>query len=108
MYQNTGGAKFTLSNTDINKIDLQLYDEDFNYINFNNINWSILFCLYITYEMPAFTIPTQIDARILSEANPGKDKPIDVRILSDANLRNKVIDKPKDDPKKNDLNFLTS
>ena len=56
VYQNTGGTKFSLTNKDINKIDLQLYDEDFNYINFNNINWSILFCLYITYEMPFFTI----------------------------------------------------
>ena len=86
VYQNTGGAKFTLSNTDINKIDLQLYDEDFNYINFNNINWSILFCLYITYEMPAFTIPTQIE-----------NKPID-----------NTIDNNIDNPNINDLNFLTS
>ena len=93
VYQNGGSIKFTLSNTDINKIDLQLYDEDFNYINFNNINWSILFCLSISYEMPAFTIPTQIE-----------DKPIDARILSDANLR----DKPIDNPNINDLNFLTS
>jgi len=82
VYQNTGGAKFTLSNTDINKIDLQLYDEDFNYINFNNINWSILFCLYITYEMPAFTIPTQIE--------------------------NKPIDNNIENPNMNDLNFLNS
>ena len=82
VYQNTGSTKFTLSNTDINKIDLQLFDEDFNYINFNNINWSILFCLYITYEMPAFTIPTQIE--------------------------NKPIDKVIDNPNINDLNFLTS
>ena len=82
VYQNTGGAKFTLSNTDINKIDLQLYDEDFNYINFNNINWSILFCLYITYEMPAITIPTQIE--------------------------NKPIDNNIENPNMNDLNFLNS
>ena len=56
VYQNTGGAKFTLSNTDINKIDLALFDEDFNYINFNNINWSILFSLFITYNIPMITI----------------------------------------------------
>ncbi len=23
---------------------------------FNNINWSILFCLYITYEIPFYTL----------------------------------------------------
>ena len=97
VYQNTGSTKFTLSNTDINKIDLQLFDEDFNYINFNNINWSILFCLYVSYEMPAFTIPTQIE-----------NKPIDARILSDANLREKVIDNTIENPNINDLNFLTS
>ena len=50
------GQNLLLINKDINKIDIALYDEDFNYINFNNINWSILFCLYITYEMPFFTI----------------------------------------------------
>ncbi len=59
--ENTGGAKFTLANKDIHKIDLALYDEDFNYINFNNINWSILLCLYITYEMPFFTINDTIN-----------------------------------------------
>ena len=90
VYQNTGGAKFTLSNTDIHKIDLQLYDEDFNYINFNNINWSILFCLYISYEMPAFTIPTQME-------NKPIDNPID-----------KPLDKPINNPNMNELNFLTS
>ena len=52
VYQNTGGAKFTLTNTDIHKIDLAITDEDFNYINFNNINWSIIFCIYITYSIP--------------------------------------------------------
>ena len=80
VYQNTGGAKFTLSNTDINKIDLALFDEDFNYINFNNINWSILFSLFITYNIPMIAIPSQII-----------DKP---------------IVKPIDNPNLNQLNFL--
>ena len=63
VYQNTGGAKFTLSNTEIHKIDLTLCDEDFNYINFNNINWSILFCLYITYRIPIPQINRQINEK---------------------------------------------
>ena len=84
VYQNTGGAKFTLSNTDINKIDLALFDEDFNYINFNNINWSILFSLFITYNIPMIAIPSQIE-----------DKPIN---------NNKVIENPN----LNQLNFLNS
>ena len=74
--------KFTLSNTDINKIDLALFDEDFNYINFNNINWSILFSLFITYNIPMIAIPSQII-----------DKPI-VKSIDNPNL--------------NQLNFLNS
>ena len=50
IYQNTSGIRFNLGNTEIHKIDIQLLDEDFNYINFNNINWSMLFCLYIHYD----------------------------------------------------------
>lgn len=50
IYQNTSGIRFNLGNTEIHKIDIQLFDEDFNYINFNNINWSMLFCLYIHYD----------------------------------------------------------
>jgi hypothetical protein len=38
VYQNPGVAEFTLTNKDIHKIDLQIYNEDFNYIKFNNIN----------------------------------------------------------------------
>lgn len=50
VYQNTGGIRFNLGNREIHKIDLMIFDEDFNLINFNNINWSMLFCLYITYD----------------------------------------------------------
>lgn len=50
VYQNNGGTRFNLGNREIHKIDIQIFDEDFNYINFNNINWSMLFCLYITYD----------------------------------------------------------
>jgi hypothetical protein len=44
----------------INEIDIHLVDENNEYINFNNINWSILFCLYITYEIPFFSINNTI------------------------------------------------
>ena len=82
VYQNTGSAKFTLWNTDIHKIDLQLFDEDFNYINFNNIKGSILFCLHLTYRMP---IP-QISKQINDKLQPSES----------------------DNPKYNELNFLNS
>jgi hypothetical protein len=70
VYQNTGGVKFTLSNTDIEKIDLQLFDEDFNYINFNNINWSILFCLYVTYQLPVYSLNNIIAPKKDDKPNP--------------------------------------
>ena len=59
IYENTSGIRFNLGNREIHKIDLQLFDEDQNYINFNNINWSMLFCLHITYDysigVPSFS-----------------------------------------------------
>ena len=88
VYQNTGGAKFTLTNTDIHKIDLAITDEDFNYINFNNINWSIIFSLHITYSNPTIIIP---DGNSLPNLRDGKNN-------------NKVIDNPN----LNQLNFLNS
>lgn len=92
VYQNSGSAKFSLSNIDINRIDLQLFDEDFNYINFNNINWSILFCLYITYSYPIISVDRPIQSKE-QKPNPTLE---DAKIYSkfDANLR--------------DLNFLTN
>lgn len=50
LYKNTSGIRFNLGNREIHKIDLQLFDEDQNFINFNNINWSMLFCLHVTYN----------------------------------------------------------
>ena len=42
VYQNNGGTRFNLGNREIHKIDIQILDEDQNYINFNNINWSMI------------------------------------------------------------------
>lgn len=96
VYQNTGGAKFTLSNTDIHKIDLQLFDEDFNYINFNNINWSILFCLHLTYRMPIPQISRQINDKLqpseFEDSRSGPDNP---------KYNSKI-------PRVDELNFLNS
>ena len=61
---------------------MTLCDEDFNYINFNNINWSILFCLYITYRIPIQQVNRQINEK------PEQSE--------------------SDNPKINELNFLNS
>ena len=83
VYQNTGGAKFTLTNTDIHKIDLAITDEDFNYINFNNINWSIIFSLHITYSNP-INIPIIPDVNLLTNPRKQNDNPnlIDLNFLN--------------------------
>ena len=83
VYQNTGGVKFTLTNTDIHKIDLAITDEDFNYINFNNINWSIIFCIYITYST-SINIPIIPNDNTLSSTKKVIDNPnlIDLNFLN--------------------------
>lgn len=51
IYENKSGIKHLIKNTEINKLDLQITDEFNNLINFNNINWSLLFSLVITYDL---------------------------------------------------------
>lgn len=51
IYENKSGIKHLIKNTEINRIDLQISDEYNNLINFNNINWSLLFSLVITYDL---------------------------------------------------------
>jgi hypothetical protein len=51
IYQNQSGSKYTLQNKEIYKIDIQITDESFNFINFNNIDWSLLFSITATYDL---------------------------------------------------------
>jgi hypothetical protein len=48
IYENKSGFKNNLQVRDINRIDIQIVDENHNFINFNNISWSMLICFYIT------------------------------------------------------------
>lgn len=103
VYQNNGGTRFNLGNREIHKIDIQLFDEDFNYINFNNINWSMLFCLYITYDYSINIIDNIFDKRI---------SPQDVRITSSVPLQSGVspasrATTEKENENINQLNFLS-
>ena len=50
IYENKSGIKHNLRVKDINKVDIQLLDENHNLINFNNIDWSMLLCFYITRQ----------------------------------------------------------
>ena len=50
IYENKSGIKHNLKVKDINRIDIQILDEYHNLVNFNNIDWSMLFCFYITRQ----------------------------------------------------------
>lgn len=51
IYENKTNTKYKLNNFEISKIDIQIEDETNNPINFNNINWSLLFGLIITIDL---------------------------------------------------------
>lgn len=51
IYQNQSGSKYSLGNKEILNIDIQITDESFNYINFNNIDWALLFSITATYDV---------------------------------------------------------
>lgn len=48
IYENKSGIKHNLKVKDINKIDISIIDENHDLVNFNNIDWSMLFCFYLT------------------------------------------------------------
>jgi len=91
IYQNQGGARYTLSNKDILSIDILISDESFNLINFNNIDWSLVFSISVTYD---FNIDPN-SALIPITPPPQQDIKLD--------------EKPDEKPNKNmdELEFLT-
>lgn len=52
IYENKSGIKHNLKVKDINKIDILIIDENHDLVNFNNIDWSMLFCFYLTRQNP--------------------------------------------------------
>lgn len=73
IYENKSGIKHNLKVKDINKVDLLLVDEYHDLINFNNIDWSMLFCFYITRESQNLT-------------NIGFDEALGLKTLGNNNL----------------------
>ena len=57
VYENKSMIKNSLLLQDIYKIDIQIRDQFYNLVNFNNTDWSILFCLFITRNPLKETIP---------------------------------------------------
>ena len=68
IYENKSGIKHNLKIKDINKLDILIIDENHDLINFNNIDWSMLFCFYLTRQ-------NQTTINIQPEANI-KEKPV--------------------------------
>jgi len=46
-HQNSDGTYSKINKRTINQIDIKIKDENSNYINFNNVNWTITLCLII-------------------------------------------------------------
>jgi hypothetical protein len=89
VYENKSNYQHNIKNIDINKIDLFITDEDNNLINFNNIDWALLFGLNITYdlnkELKLFPINNNVkkDISLEKDINLEKDNLND---LNDLNL----------------------
>lgn len=67
LYENTTGYKTELQVKNLNGFDIKILDDDGNFINFNNIYWTITMILEIEYEEhfykrdinPTFDLPRQ-------------------------------------------------
>ena len=51
VYENKSNSKYTLRTDVLDEIDLQILDQNNNFINFNNINWELTILLEITREV---------------------------------------------------------
>ena len=51
IYQSQGGINFPIINKEIDMIDILITDEHNNFINFNNINWSLSMSIITTYDL---------------------------------------------------------
>ena len=51
-YTNITNIKATLNNTSLDGFDISIIDDDNNYVNFNNINWTMTFVLTIIRNRP--------------------------------------------------------
>jgi hypothetical protein len=72
IYQNQSGIKYTLKNIEVQNIDIQITDENYNYINFNNIDWSFVFCIYTVYDL---TINPNAPLIHIQDTNESTSKP---------------------------------
>lgn len=93
IYENKSGIRHNLKVKDINKVDIQIVDEYHDFINFNNIDWSMLLCFYITRENQL--VLKDLDMQNLVVSPPKPEQPTD-----------KNVSQPPEPPKSKDLSQL--
>lgn len=106
IYENKNQLKHTLHLQDINKMDIQILDEQFNLVNFNNQNWTMLFSIYITRKIVDLDFGNNLGVSqpILSDSN---ESPTDVSLNSNPSLEPKKQQKSVELPfSENDLLFI--
>ena len=87
VYENKSNSKYTLRTDTLDEIDLQIYDQNNNLINFNNINWQLTILMEITREFIEQSTTEMED--ILKEQN---------KILGDLINQNQANQQPIEQP----------
>ena len=87
VYENKSNSKYTLRTDTLDEIDLQIYDQNNNLINFNNINWQLTILMEITREVIEQSTTEMAD--ILKEQN---------KILGDLINQNQANQQPIEQP----------
>jgi len=78
-----------LKSKTINTIDIQIYDEDNNFINFNNINFTLTFQLNIIRTQPVLTSPIKTITDVLEQELQKIDT--DIQALANGNQENQDL-----------------
>lgn len=107
-HMNSDGTYSRINKKFINQIDIQLKDENSQYINFNNIDWTITLCLIIYRKIG---IDSKTDDLLLDELNKIDDTLQNLNdILSNQQINqtdNQQIDQIIDQPLDNNNNLNT-
>lgn len=96
VYENRSMTKNILQVRDIFKIDIEIRDQYYNLVNFNNADWSILFCLFITRNPEKLNQPNMLNI----------NRPL-LKTLGEAPLKS-PLEEPPINPDIKDIQLLSS
>jgi hypothetical protein len=106
-YTDKGQNKVTFSNTTLDEIDIEILDgETGNFINFNNQDWTMTFCIYLTrlIEPPAPKL-NYFKGLPFDAIQPNSTEPIPEPIKQDIKAKGETIAVPENKDLQ-ELNFL--